>query len=100
MQPSGKPVDPDYYKLKQSVLAARTPRQQDVDLRMYKQSGDKRSYEDWLQQSRIDAYIRGWITPDERDEWRKNGWYKRPGMRNAVESIRKYLSSESKNNAH
>lgn len=96
-----KPVDPDYWKLKQAVLGARTPEQDAVDHREYtnaiKRNGEKRPYREWLQDSRIDAYIRGYVTPELTgrypDEWRRNGWYNAPQMLQAVQAIRKYVTS-------
>lgn len=97
-----KPIDPQYYALKQQVINARTPRQAALDRRIYanevRNEGERRSYQDWLDQSRIDAYIRGYVTPDMTgkypDEWRKNGFYDEPAMKNAVESIKKYVTSK------
>ena len=98
---TNKPIDSDYWKLKQAVLGARTPEQDAVDHREYanavKREGEKRSYRDWLQDSRIDAYIRGYVTPEMAgrypDEWRRNGWYKSPQMLQAVQAIKKYVTS-------
>jgi hypothetical protein len=99
-----KPIDPQFYQLKQQVLAARTPRQQALDHTMWKQlvqtGQERRSYEDWLQQSRGDAYIRGYVTPEMGgrypDEWRKNGFYNEPAMKQAVEAIRQYVTTGAK----
>jgi hypothetical protein len=98
---SGKPVDPEYYAMKQAVLKARTPQQQAMDQREYanavKNEGEKRPFAQWLQQSRIDAYIRGYVTPElggkYPDEWRKQGQYKSPAMLKAVEAIRQYVTT-------
>lgn len=95
------PVDPAFFKMKQAVMAARTPQQDRTDRQIYadavKNQGEKRSYKDWLQQSRIDAYIRGYVTPElggkYPDEWRKNGWYNQPNMKNAVETIKQYVTT-------
>lgn len=94
-----QPVDPKYYAMKQAVMQARTPQQDALDRRIYanarENEGEKRSYEDWLQQSRIDAYIRGYVTPERGgrypDEWRKNGFYSDPKMLQAVEAIKQYV---------
>jgi hypothetical protein len=32
--------------------------------------GDNRSFEDWFEMNRLDAYIRGLLFPDENDEWK------------------------------
>jgi hypothetical protein len=96
-----QPIDPKYYSMKQQVLNARTAHQDAVDRSIYqsavKNGGEKRSYQDWLMQSRIDAYIRGYVTPEMGgrypDEWRKNGWYNDPKMKQAVEGIRQYVTT-------
>jgi hypothetical protein len=98
---TGKPIDPQYWAMKQAVMNARTPEQDGVDRSIYQQavkSGQEtRSYQDWVLQSRIDAYIRGFVTPAMEgrypDEWRRNGWYNDPKMKKAVEVIRQYVTS-------
>lgn len=98
-----KPVDPQYYAMKQSVLKARTPQQDALDKREYanavRTQGEKRPYDQWLQQSRIDAYIRGYVTPElggkYPDEWRKNGFYKDPNMLKAVQAIQQYVTTSA-----
>lgn len=98
---TNKPIDSNYYAMKQGVLNARTPQQQAMDQREYqnavKNEGEKRPFEQWLQQSRIDAYIRGYVTPElggkYPDEWRKQGQYNSPAMLQAVQAIQKYVTS-------
>ncbi len=90
-----QPVDPQYQALKQAVLQARTPQQQALDQREYaeqRKQGETRSFNDWLNQSRGDEYIMGYVTPDATDEWRKNGFYNDPAMKTAVENIKNYLT--------
>jgi len=95
------PIDPRYYAMKQAVMNARTPQQDAMDRREYasavKNEGEKRPYEQWLQQSRIDAYIRGYVTPElggrYPDEWRRQHQYSQPSMWKAVEDIRKYVTA-------
>jgi hypothetical protein len=96
-----KPIDPQYWAMKQAVLKARTPKQEALDRSIYEEEKKKYpntgTYEDWLQESRIDAYIRGYVTPElggrYPDEWRKNGFYKDPAMLKAVEAIRQYVTT-------
>ncbi len=98
---TGKPIDPQYWAMKQAVMKARTPQQDAMDRREYenakKNEGEARSYQDWLEQSRIDAYIRGYVTPvlggKYPDEWRKQGQYNSPVMKQAVEKIRQYVTT-------
>lgn len=95
---TNRPVDPNYFALKQKVDAARTPQQQALDQRVYQeeksQYGENRSYHDWLYQSRLDAYIRGFVTPDANDEWRKKGFYSTPNMKKAVSEVQSYLETK------
>jgi hypothetical protein len=94
---TGRSVDPQYQTLKQAVIQARTPHQQQVDQHEYavqRKEGDTRSFNDWINQSRADEYIMGYVTPDAADEWRKNGWYSQPQMHRAVEKIRQYLTEK------
>lgn len=98
---TNKPVDPTFLSMKNEVKAARTPKQIKIDRQEYedgKKGGDiTESYDDWLKHSRIDAYIRGYVTPDKVDEWRKNGWYNDPRMKTAVEKIKKYMAGQPEN---
>jgi hypothetical protein len=90
-----QPVDPQYQTLKQAVLQARTPQQQALDQREYneqRKQGETRPFNDWLNQSRGDEYIMGYVTPDATDEWRKNGFYNAPAMKTAIENIKNYLT--------
>jgi len=97
-----QPIDPKYYSMKRQVIAARTPQQEAIDKRQWQLArqfeGERRSYDDWLQQSRADAYIRGYVTPElggkYPDEWRKNKFYDAPQMKQAVEAIRQYVTTD------
>ena len=94
------PINPDYYALKQKVKDSRTPTQQALDDRIYEEAKkkypDMGAKDDWLDESRIDEYIMGYIAPDKTDEWRKNGFYNDPKMKRAVEDVRKYLTTPKK----
>ena len=96
---TGQPNDPDYYQLKKKVAESRTPHQQEIDQKAYEQAkkeGDARPFAQWFDQSRLDEYIMGYVTPDKADEWRKNGFYDDPKMKAAVEAVYKYLTSPPK----
>lgn len=72
VSPEGKAVDPQWRQLRDQVIAARDPEAIEIDRRAYaraQQQGDTRSFEEWMDISRADAYVRGYITPDERNEW-------------------------------
>jgi len=94
---TGIPVDPNYHALKQKVANARTPEQKALDERIYeeqKKRGEKRPFDQWFNQSRLDEYIMGYVTPDKDDEWRKHGFYSHPEMAKAVEDVKSYLTKD------
>jgi len=88
------PYDPGFRKMKEAFSQTFTPQQVQMDLRNYnearKNEGETRSFDDWLDSSRTDAYIRGYLFPDERDEWRKQGIYT-PDQTQLLENIKAYL---------
>lgn len=71
---SGQPNDQTFSKLKQQLLTTMTPEQGRINKRAYE--SEKKFYdtpppfEDWMQDNRGDAYIRGKLTPDADDNWR------------------------------
>lgn len=90
---TGQPVDPTYYGMKQSFAGMLTPQQQAVDQRAYQQEapmygGNLPPFGDWMQRNRLDAYIRGYITPDAADNWRDV--YNTQQL-NQLEAMRAYL---------
>ncbi len=89
---SGKSVDPQWLTLKNDLLSKRSPRSQEIDRREYQREEPQghRSFEDWMAQSRGDAYIRGYLTPDTADEWRKRGVYT-PEMTQTLDKMSQYL---------
>lgn len=86
-KPNGIPVDPTWYKLKQQFRQTLTPR----DLELAKQhwqeeqkSGEKRSFDQFMNQSYLDMFVRGYIFPESQGrEWvnRKGKW---PAQQSAV----------------
>lgn len=70
-----QPVDPHFYELKQRLMSTLTPEQLKVDMEAYKRDQardpkDERTFQEWMETSRGDAYIRGYITPDKDNNWR------------------------------
>jgi len=59
--------------LRQMFSRTITPEQLAIDRRAYQQAqqdyGENRPFENWFMGSRLDAYIRGALAPDERNEW-------------------------------
>lgn len=76
---SGAPVDPVFRRMKEAFSSTFTESQTQEDLAAFesqrKQFNPDVTFEDFRDWSRTDAYIRGYIFPDERDEWRKSGVY-------------------------
>ena len=99
---TGQPINPEYQNLKQAVAAAAPPGLKKMDQDSYREAqrkGDKRSFEDWYNQSRLDETIMGYVNPDKQDNWRKAGVYNDPKMHQAVENLRQYLTGTSPNAA-
>ena len=91
---TSQPVDRDVFGFKQAYLRTMTPGQRAMDQRAYAQSGDPRPFDDWMQQSRLDAHLRGYLFPDERDEWRLGGNYT-PDQAALLEQLRFLLGQEA-----
>jgi hypothetical protein len=94
---TGKPVDQRFFDLKQQLNAQLTAQHRNMDFDAYKRElplyGDNPpSFSQWMQQSRLDAYIRGYLTPDEADNWRKAGAFT-PAMTKTLEEMRSHLES-------
>lgn len=93
---TNQPIDPQFRAMKQAVLSARTYKNDQTDRQAYQEEKDKgittENYQDWLDHSRVDAYIRGYITPDTVDEWRHQGVYNNPNLQQAVQNIKNYVT--------
>lgn len=66
-------VDPEFESMRQKLYGSLTDDQKAVDQKAYDKAkiahGEERSFEDWMHQSRLDAYVRGRIAPDEANDW-------------------------------
>ena len=66
-------VDKEFSELRDQFFRTLTPEQKDVDKRAYEyyqeNHGEKRPFDQWFDVSRKDAYLRGYLAPDERNEW-------------------------------
>src|SRR3990167_2492932 len=70
---TGEPVDPYWNQFRNAFKNTLTPQQDSVDRKAYLQdvkTGDTRGYDQWHDVSRLDAYLRGYLFPDENNEWR------------------------------
>lgn len=63
----------EFSNLRDKFADTITDEQSAIDKRAYKRSqdmfGENRPYQDWFDISRLDAYIRGYLAPDDRNEW-------------------------------
>lgn len=95
---TNQPVDQTFNALKQQFLGTMTPEQQAVNQQAY--DSEKKFYpnppsmDDWMQFNRGDAFIRGYLTPDEHDEWRKQGVYTEE-QKQQLEKLRQYITRGS-----
>lgn len=68
-----QPIDPGFMTLKQRFLNSMTPDQLTTDRMEYRSSGDQRPFDQWMQQSRLDAYLRPGLFP--MSQGTDPGWY-------------------------
>lgn len=92
---TGEPINPGVRLLKDNLRRSLTSEQLRLDQKIHKQTKDPRPFEDWMDISRTDAYIRGYLFPDAEDEWRKQEVYT-PEQVRMLESLRSYLTTPSK----
>ena len=63
-------VDPEFSELREKFRDSLTREQKTTDKRAWEESGDNRSLEAWFEATRLDAYIRGLLYPDEKNDWK------------------------------
>jgi len=66
-------VDDTFSDLRKDFAGTITDEQKQIDQNAYSRAqqrhGEARPYNDWFERSRLDAYLRGYLAPDERNEW-------------------------------
>lgn len=90
-----KAADPTWGTLRNTFAQTITPSQKKVDQRTYSEdvkNGEKRSFDQWMQDNRVDAYLRGYLFPDKQDEWRKGGAYT-DAQKKLLEQMRGHLTA-------
>lgn len=93
---TGQPVDPKWMGLKQQLISAMGPDQDDMNREAYQQEKsnpayETGSYDQWMQNNRADAFIRGALFPNQNPEWQQPGIYT-PEMQRATSAMRDYLA--------
>jgi hypothetical protein len=97
---TGQPVDPHWMDMKRKMIAARGGPQTSMDDEAYQQEKANPAYqtapfEDWMQNNRSDAYIRGALFPKQNPEWQHPGVYS-PEMQAVGAQMRDYLMQGAK----
>lgn len=92
--PDGNAVDPKFHALKdqmaRSILDAGRPMDKQAYLQDRARGFAGPSYDDYLENNRADAYIRGFVSPRMNPEWQQEGTYT-PRMRKIGEGINRIL---------
>lgn len=90
-------ADMYYGKMRSDLQSSLSPEQLAIDRKEFerakKEDGEDRSFDDWMSGSRLDAYIRGKIAPDETDDWRTAYT---PGQEKILADMLKYLMTPTK----
>jgi hypothetical protein len=79
-KPDGTPAHPAWWQLKQDFRKTLTPQDMGLAKQAWQeeqQSGEKRSFDDFMNQSYLDMFARGYIFPENQgQEWvdRKGKW--------------------------
>lgn len=87
-------VDPVFNEQRQAYRKLITPEQAAIDRGAYDRAkaeyGEDRPFDDWMDISRLDAHLRGYLAPDANDEWA--GSYT-PEQISVLDGIRSYLQT-------
>jgi hypothetical protein len=72
---TNQPVDPEWRRLKEKFISTLRPEQIERDKGIFENERNKMgpgvTFEQWMDVSRSDAYLRGYLTPDPNgDKWR------------------------------
>lgn len=85
-------VDQRFAGMRDQYKGLLTDPQRAVDMSAYRRDqqdhNETRPYDQWMDQSRLDAHIRGFLAPDAQDNWK--GSYT-PEQENLLKSMQEYL---------
>ena len=95
--PTGVPIDPSFRMLKELFMQNLTPQQLQRDRQSYLEQmttgGETRSFQEWMDQSQADAYLRGYLSPineAERLDWASTYT---PHQRRILNQMKEYLGT-------
>ncbi len=98
----GEPNDAAFAAMKDALIKSRTPEQRAIDQRVWEERyADQMPYDDYIQRSRADEYVMGYLFPDAADEWRKQNTYT-DEQKDLLEQMRAHLrtADEPESKAH
>jgi hypothetical protein len=94
---TNQPLDPTWFQFKQQFLQTLTPEQLQVDrqdyLNLAKQGHVYPSFGEYLQRNRIDAYLRGALSPMNEAEAKDWGATYTPRQKELLNSMKQYLEN-------
>lgn len=95
---TGQQIDPRWAALKQQFAGSMTPAQQEMNQRAFQMDKardptEARSFDDWMQQSRIDAYLRGGLFPQINPEWQRPDIFS-PNQQMLLQQMRQLLQTQ------
>ena len=94
-----KHVDPRFAKMRQEFVDNWSERQKRFARRKYNELRDQgkegRSFEEFMEQTHIDAVIRGYVTPDERDDWRREPENYSKDERVRLDAMKAYIQGQT-----
>lgn len=101
LDPSGNPVNPQWRALKQQAIQTLSPHDLENAKRNYAEAvrsgGEKRSFDDWMDQSDIDQFIGGVMFPLSKDqEWIQRAQalpHYNPAQYKVIERMRQLLTT-------
>jgi hypothetical protein len=86
-------VDPYFSRLREAFRESLTPEQLEQSRKRYnwyaQNHGESRPYDKWFEISDLDAFIRGYLAPDERNEWAGSYTPKQEMLMNSMKSYLK-----------
>lgn len=97
-----KTADPQWRAMRQQYLQTLSPANKAMDQRAYaedRKRGETRTFDQWMEDNRGDAYLRGYLFPDKVDEWRKQGVYD-DAQKRQLERMRLHLTSDAQSDKY
>lgn len=85
---TGQPVDAQWQSMRKAMASSRTPKQIEADQKDYTDSKETLPFDQYLENNRLDAYMRGAAFPSINPEW---GEYLTPEQKTLGNQLQGYL---------